>query len=105
MMTRFAVDLAVGAACAHTIDTLQGVAVRSTPVDAGTNHLGELVAGSSLHLLPHLLKDDGVGLLNRRIERSALGRRLDERKCLGRPAVFDQLPGNTAGIRQPYYLA
>ncbi len=66
--------------CAHTLDTLQCVAVRSTPVDAGANHLGEFVAGSSLHVSTHLLKDDGVGLLNRRIERSALGRRLDERE-------------------------
>lgn len=66
-----------GAACAHTIDTLQGVAVRSTPVDAGANHLGELVTGTSLHLSTHLLKDNGVGLLNRRIERSALRRRLN----------------------------
>src|SRR6187399_1565840 len=98
MMTRFAVDLAVGAACAHTIDTLQGVAVRSTPVDAGANHLGEFVAGSSLHRSTHFLKDDGVGLLNRRIERSPLGRPLDERKCLDRPVVFDQLPSDTTSI-------
>ena len=98
-MTRLEFDLAVGSACAFTIDTLQGVAVRSTPVDAGANHLGEFVAGSSLHLLTHFLKDDGVGLLNRRIERSALRRALDERKRLDRPVIFDQLPSETTSIR------
>ena len=72
--------------------------VRSTPVDAGANHPGEFVAGSSFHLLTHVFKDDGVGLLNRRVERSAMGRRLDQRKCLGGAVVFDLLPSDTASV-------
>lgn len=56
------------------------------------------MAGLSLDLSIHFLKDDGIGLLNRRIERSALGRRLDERKGLDRPVIFDQLPSDTTSI-------
>ena len=42
--------------------------------------------------------------LNRRVERSALGRLLDERKCLDCPVVFDQLPSDTTSICQACYL-
>ena len=62
------------------------------------------MAGSTLHLFAHLLKDDRVGLLNRRIERSAVGSRFDDRKRLHRPIVFDQLPREAAIVCESCYL-